>query len=59
MEDRNLLKMVDEMIMSATPKELEEIQRLDREWQLKGVSFCDIWRNTMGQSRRLRANNRR
>ncbi len=58
MEDRNLLKAVDEMIINATPKELEEIQRLDREWQLKGVSFCDIWRNTMGQNRHLRAGSR-
>ena len=53
MRERVLLKMIDEMIINATPEELKEIQKIDRQGQLDGLSFCDIWANHKGRRERL------
>lgn len=46
--DRIFLNQIDEMILNATPAQLQKIQKIDRQKQLEGQSFCDIWINYRG-----------
>ena len=40
-EERRLMRRVDEIVLGATPERLAELQRLDVETQMSGVSFYD------------------
>lgn len=51
MSDMELLRMIDKMIINASPEELKKIQKLDRQEQLNGISFCDVWTNHRGRRR--------
>ena len=41
-EERNLMQLMDERILNATPKELAKLQQADINTQLDGVWFYDI-----------------
>ena len=41
-EDRKLMRLIDERILNATPKELTKLQEVDISTQLDGVWFYDI-----------------
>jgi hypothetical protein len=41
-EERNLMKLVDEHILNATPEELSKLQQIDLSTQLDCVWFYDI-----------------
>lgn len=40
--EREYAKQIDELILKATPEELQQIQELDLQTQLKGNSFYDV-----------------
>ena len=41
-EERKLMRLIDERILNATPKELTKLQEVDISTQLDGVWFYDI-----------------
>ncbi len=43
--ERKYQKSIDEMILNATPEELQKIQELDLNSQLSGNSFYDSYSN--------------
>ena len=45
-EDRNNLQQLDELILNASPEELEKIQEIDYQTQLDGESFYHIYVNS-------------
>jgi hypothetical protein len=46
------------MVLNATPAQLQKIQEIDREKQLEGQSFCDVWANYKGSNRKNRIANK-
>ena len=42
-EERELMRLLDEQILSASPKELAKLQEADIRSQLDGVWFYDIY----------------
>ena len=42
-EERELMRLLDEQILSASPKELAKLQEADIRRQLDGVWFYDIY----------------
>ena len=42
-EERKLMRLIDERILNATPKELTKLQEVDISTQLDGVWFYDIY----------------
>lgn len=45
-EDRNNLQQLDELILNASPEELEKIQEIYYQTQLDGESFYHIYLNS-------------
>jgi hypothetical protein len=45
-EDRNNLQQLDELILNASPEELEKIQEIEYQTQLDGESFYHIYVNS-------------
>jgi hypothetical protein len=45
-EDRNNLQQLDELILNASPEELEKIQEIDYQTQLDGESFYHVYLNS-------------
>ena len=41
-EERKLMQLIDERILTATPEELTKLQQVDTSTQLDGVWFYDI-----------------
>ena len=44
--ERELLKKLDDLVLNASKKELEEIQQVDLQTQLDGQSFYDAYVNS-------------
>jgi hypothetical protein len=44
--ERQFLDKLDHIVLTATPKELEKIQEIDRQTQLNGMSFYDGFVNS-------------
>lgn len=44
------LKQIDKMILESSPELFEKIQKIDKENQLSGESFCEIWVNYLGKN---------
>ena len=42
-KEREHLKKLDDLILDATPQELEKIQEIDTQTQLEGLSFYDVY----------------
>jgi hypothetical protein len=45
-EDRKNLQQLDELVLNASPEELEKIQEIDYQTQLDGESFYHIYVNS-------------
>ncbi len=60
-EERRLIKCVDDEVLSATPERLEELQELDIETQMSGVSFYENAVNSgiLENARMMRATRRK
>jgi len=44
-EERKNLQQLDELVLNASPEELEKIQKIDYQTQLDGESFYHIYVN--------------
>ena len=44
--ERELLKKLDQMVMTASDEELKKIQEIDLQTQLDGISFYDAFVNS-------------
>lgn len=44
--ERESLKKLDDLVLNASKKELEQIQEVDIKTQLDGLSFCDVYVNS-------------
>ncbi len=42
-KEREHLKKLDEMVLGASPEKLKEIQEVDQQTQMDGLSFCDVY----------------
>jgi hypothetical protein len=45
-EERKNLQQLDELVLNASPEELEKIQKIDYQTQLDGESFYHIYVNS-------------
>ena len=45
-EERELMRLMDEHILNATPEELAKLQQADTNTQLDGVWFYDIYNSS-------------
>ena len=45
-EERKNLQQLDELVLNASPEELEKIQKIDYQTQLDGESFYHIYINS-------------
>jgi hypothetical protein len=50
-EERDYMKQIDEMILSASPKKLKQIQETDKNSQLLGTTFYDVYSNSKTNSK--------
>ena len=41
--ERKHLQKLDDLILNASPEELEKIQKIDNQTQMEGVSFYDVY----------------
>jgi len=46
--ERDLIKKIDDLILSSTDIELKKIQEIDKKTQLDGISFYDSYVNLSG-----------
>jgi len=49
-EERDYMKQIDEMILSASSKKLKKIQKLDKNSQLLGSTFYEAYCNSKSKS---------
>ena len=42
-KEREHLQKLDDLVLNASPEELEKIQSIDSENQLEGLSFYDVY----------------
>ena len=42
-QERELMQLVDKIILNSSPKKLLEIQQIDKNTQLDGVWFYDVY----------------
>ncbi len=42
-KEREHLKKLDELVLAASPEELEKIQDIDHQTQMEGLSFYDVY----------------
>ena len=42
-KEREHLKKLDDLVMDASPEELQKIQEIDHQTQMEGVSFYDVY----------------
>ena len=41
--ERKHLQKLDDLVLTASPEELEKIQKIDNQTQMEGVSFYDVY----------------
>ena len=50
-EERDYMKQIDEIILSASPKKLKQLQEVDKKSQLLGTTFYDVYCNSKPNSK--------
>jgi len=50
-EERDYMKQIDELILSASSKKLKQLQEVDKKSQLLGSTFYDVYCNSKSNSK--------